>query len=255
VNKNKLAHHAAVAVLCVLLAAMPLSGTAQAFGEGARGPDVYAVQGMLKSLGFYAGRIDGVYGPVMKAGVSHFQRTYGLPVTGAVDAKTLQSILWAYAELKIPKSPETPKTPTPAPTPQVPDKGKEVPGLSAEELRMIELVNAERAKIGLPALAADAELSRVARIKSQDMIANNYFSHTSPTYGSPFEMMRNFGISFRAAGENLACNASVEAAHNALMQSQGHRENIMNSSFQRIGVGIVDGGICGKMFTQLFIGN
>ena len=165
----------------------------------------------------------------MKAGVSHFQRTYGLPVTGAVDAKTLQSILWAYGELKIPKSPETPPVP---PTPQEPGKGKEIPGLSAEERRMVELVNEERAKIGLPALAADAELSRVARIKSQDMIANSYFSHTSPTYGSPFEMMRNFGISFRTAGENIACNASVEAAHHALMQSQGHRENILNASFQ-----------------------
>lgn len=238
--------------MCWLLAVLPLSDTAHAFGEGARGPDVYAVQGMLKSLGFYAGKIDGVYGPVMKAGVSHFQRTYGLPVTGAVDAKTLQSILWAYGELKIPKSPETPPVP---PTPQEPGKGKEIPGLSAEERRMVELVNEERAKIGLPALAADAELSRVARIKSQDMIANSYFSHTSPTYGSPFEMMRNFGISFRTAGENIACNASVEAAHHALMQSQGHRENILNASFQRIGVGIVDGGICGKMFTQMFVGN
>jgi len=234
------------AVLAALMVAAALSiapRDAQAFGEGARGPDVYAVQGMLKSLGFYAGPIDGIYGPLTKAGVRYFQQTYGLPATGNVDDQTLQAILWAYAEAKIPKKRETPQEP-----------GKiTVPGLSQEEQQMVDLVNAERAKAGLPALKVDLELARVARIKSRDMIENDYFSHTSPIYGSPFDMIRNFGISYRAAGENLACNQTVEAAHQSLMNSSGHRANILNSTYTHIGVGIVNGGMCGKMFTQMFI--
>jgi len=233
-----------IAALVALLLTAVLPRSADAFGEGARGPDVYAVQGMLKSLGFYAGKIDGIYGPVMKAGVKYFQQTYGLPVTGNVDDKTLQAILWAYAELKIPKTKE--------PAPQQPGK-QAVPQLSAEEQEMVNLVNAERAKAGLSALQVDLELARVARIKSQDMVNNDYFSHTSPTYGSPFDMIRNFGISYRAAGENLACNQSVAAAHQALMNSEGHRANILNATYTHIGIGIVNGGMCGKMFTQMFI--
>lgn len=120
---------------------------------------------------------------------------------------------------------------------------------------MVELVNKERQASGLAPLAVDPALVRTARLKSQDMVDKNYFSHQSPTYGSPFDMMRQFGITFRAAGENIACNQSVAAAHQAFMNSQGHRENILSPSFTQIGVGIVNGGPCGKMFTQQFIGN
>lgn len=236
--------------LVVLVLGISVSTNASAFGYGSQGPDVYAVQGMLKSLGYFSGQIDGVYGPVTVRAVKLFQQKYGLPVTGAVDNRTLQSILWAYGNLKIPKQP-TP-TPTPEPAPQKPGKTG-VPQLSAEEQQMVNLVNQERAKNGLKALVVDLELSRVARIKSQEMIERNYFSHQSPLYGSPLEMMKKFGISFTAAGENIACNRSVEAAHQALMASQGHRANILNASYTHIGVGIVNGGPCGKMFTQQFI--
>lgn len=119
---------------------------------------------------------------------------------------------------------------------------------------MIDHVNAARKAAGLQPLAADSKLSEVARLKSKDMIDHDYFSHQSPTYGSPFEMMHKFHITYSTAGENIACNQSVEAAHEALMNSPGHRENVLNASFTRIGIGIVDGGPCGKMFTQLFIG-
>ena len=115
---------------------------------------------------------------------------------------------------------------------------------------MVELVNQERAKAGVAPLTIDLELSRVARIKSQDMKDNNYFSHTSPTYGSPFEMMKNFGIRYRTAGENLAKHSSVESAHAGLMNSEGHRKNILNPNFTHIGVGIVDD----RYYTQMFIG-
>lgn len=84
------------------------------------------------------------------------------------------------------------------------------------------------------------------------MISNNYFSHTSPTYGSPFDMMKQFGVSYRTAGENLAGAGSVEAAHKNLMNSSGHRANILNGNYRAAGIGIVAGGPDGKMFVQLF---
>lgn len=245
---------AATVVVAVLFVALTPRLSAYAFGEGAKGPDVYAVQGMLKSLGYYAGSIDGAFGPMMKSGVKYFQQRHGLPVTGTVDSATLQSILWAYAELKIPK-----RTPTPAPNPPPapgPGPGQQptVPELSEDELRMIQLVNEARKQAGLSPLTADKELSQVARIKSAEMISEDYFSHTSPTYGSPFDMMKKFGIQYRSAGENIACNQTVDAAHRALMESPGHRENILGTQFTHIGVGIVKGGMCGQMFTQMFIG-
>ncbi len=110
----------------------------------------------------------------------------------------------------------------------------------------------ERAKNGLKPLTSDWELSRVARYKSQDMKDNKYFSHTSPVYGSPFQMMKSFGISYRSAGENIARGQTTpKAVVNAWMNSQGHRANILNSSYTHIGVGYVAEG---HYWTQMFIG-
>lgn len=120
--------------------------------------------------------------------------------------------------------------------------------LSASEIRMVELVNKERQAAGLSALQIDVDLSYVARVKSKDMNDNNYFSHQSPTYGSPFEMMKQFGINYRGAAENIAKNHSVESAHNSLMRSSGHKANIMNSNYTHIGIGIHNG-----YYTQMFI--
>ena len=120
------------------------------------------------------------------------------------------------------------------------------------ENEVIRLVNEIRVQNGLNELKADWQLSRVARYKSQDMKDNKYFSHTSPVYGSPFEMIRNFGISFRSAGENIAKGYSTpQAVVNGWMNSSGHRANILNSSYTRIGVGYVSEG---KYWTQMFIG-
>ena len=120
------------------------------------------------------------------------------------------------------------------------------------EEEVVRLVNNARRDNGLSPLKHDWQLSRVARYKSEDMKSNRYFSHTSPTYGSPFEMIRNFGISYRTAGENIARGqATPEAVVKAWLNSPGHRANILNSSFTHIGVGYVADG---KYWTQMFIG-
>lgn len=120
------------------------------------------------------------------------------------------------------------------------------------EQEVIRLVNEQRAKNGLNPLNENWELSRVARYKSQDMVDNRYFSHTSPTYGSPFQMIRDFGISFRRAGENIAYGQRTpQAVVNAWMNSSGHRANILNASYTQIGVGYVADG---NYWTQMFIG-
>lgn len=124
--------------------------------------------------------------------------------------------------------------------------------VQAFENEVVRLVNEQRSQHGLKPLTANWELSRVARYKSQDMADNRYFSHTSPTYGSPFQMIRNFGISFRTAGENIAYGQRTpQAVVNAWMNSSGHRANILNASYTQIGVGYVAKG---HYWTQMFIG-
>ena len=123
--------------------------------------------------------------------------------------------------------------------------------LSYEE-QVINFVNEVRAQYGLNKLTANWQLSRVARYKSQDMHDNGYFSHTSPVYGSPFDMIKNFGISYRTAGENSARGQHTpQEVMNDWMNSSGHRANILNASFTQIGVGYVSDG---NYWTQMFIG-
>ena len=120
------------------------------------------------------------------------------------------------------------------------------------EAEVVSLVNEIRVKHGLNTLIHDWQLSRVARYKSQDMNDLNYFSHTSPTYGSPFNMMKSFGIAYRTAGENIARGYSTpKTVVDAWMNSPGHKANILNSSYTHIGVGYVSGG---HYWTQLFKG-
>ena len=100
----------------------------------------------------------------------------------------------------------------------------------------------------------DNELQNVARIKANDMVDNNYFSHTSPTYGSPFDMIKNFGISYKTAGENIAGNSSNRKAVNAWMNSEGHKANILNNSYNYTGLAVVNSPKYGKIYVQMFIG-
>ena len=120
------------------------------------------------------------------------------------------------------------------------------------EKAVCDLVNAERAKYGLAPLTLRNDLCSGARAKSQDMQSNKYFAHQSPTYGSPFDMMKRFGISYFYAGENIAYGyATPEAVMRAWMNSEGHRANILNGSFTAIGVGYVASG---NYWTQWFVG-
>ncbi|WP_312027202.1 CAP domain-containing protein [Cytobacillus firmus] len=119
------------------------------------------------------------------------------------------------------------------------------------ESKVIELTNAERQKNGLNALKSDNPLSNVAQAKSNDMQQKNYFSHTSPTYGSPFDMMRDFGVNYSSAGENIAMGQQTpEQVVQAWMDSEGHRKNILNGTFTHIGVGYTENG---SYWTQMFI--
>ena len=124
--------------------------------------------------------------------------------------------------------------------------------VTSYEAEVIRLVNEIRQQNGLQSLTANWELSRVARYKSQDMRDNGYFSHTSPTYGSPFQMIKDFGLSYRTAGENIAWGyPSPQVVVNGWMNSSGHRANILNASYRQIGVGYVAQG---NYWTQMFIG-
>ena len=141
------------------------------------------------------------------------------------------------------------------PNPQKPSQTETAAAPSAAnayETEVIRLVNVERAKYGLAALTADAALTRTARMKSQDMHDRHYFDHNSPTYGTPFQLMKSQGISYRTAGENIAMGYATPAAVvSAWMNSAGHRANILNASYTRIGVGYVASG---NYWTQHFAG-
>ncbi|WML42949.1 SafA/ExsA family spore coat assembly protein [Neobacillus sp. PS3-40] len=122
------------------------------------------------------------------------------------------------------------------------------------ENQVIQLTNQQRAKYGLKALTADWQLSRVARYKAMDMRDKNYFSHTSPTYGDPFTMMKNFGIAYRSAGENIAAGQSTpQEVVTAWMNSPGHRANILSTNYTYIGVGYAQGGSQRYYWSQMFI--
>jgi len=125
---------------------------------------------------------------------------------------------------------------------------------TAQENEVVRLVNVERSRAGLQPLKINWELSRVARYKSADMANKGYFSHTSPTYGTPFQMMENFGLRFTAAGENIAYGQRTPAeVMRDWMNSPGHRSNIMSGSYNEIGVGLFKNknGVC--YWTQMFM--
>ncbi|WP_042225033.1 CAP domain-containing protein [Oceanobacillus manasiensis] len=160
-----------------------------------------------------------------------------------------------------PKQDEPKEENTEAPAPQQPvaeenqqaeEQQNQSSELSQFEQEVVELTNQERAKQGLSPLKIDTELSKVAREKSRDMASNGYFAHNSPSYGSPFDMMKQFGISYSTAGENIAKGQRTpQEVVNAWMNSEGHRANIMNGNFTHIGVGYVEQG---NHWTQQFIG-
>lgn len=127
-------------------------------------------------------------------------------------------------------------------------------GLTSDEQEVFDLINAQRTAAGLSALKVDSEVQNVARAKAQDMVDNNYFSHISPTYGSPFDMLKSYGIKYKAAGENIAGNSSNSGAVNAWMNSEGHKANILSNNYNYTGIGVVSSPKYGKIYVQMFIG-
>ena len=155
------------------------------------------------------------------------------------------------------QKPEVPDTEENPIVPEVPEIKPEVPeapeadfgAMSQLEQAACKLINEQRAKNGLKPLTISEELSVKARVKSTDMLENNYFSHNSPTYGSPFALMKALGIEYRSAAENIAMGyRTAEAVVNAWMNSPSHRANILSSNYTSMGIGHVDG-----YWTQWFI--
>lgn len=133
-------------------------------------------------------------------------------------------------------------------------KEESTSSLTEDEKELLRLINKQRTDNGLNELQIDDELQNVARIKAQDMIDNNYFAHESPTYGSPFEMMKSNQITYRTAGENIAGNSEIPKAVEAWMASESHKNNILNNSYNYTGVAVVNSSKYGKVFVQMFIG-
>lgn len=157
-----------------------------------------------------------------------------------------------------PSNPSTTPEQKPDSTPNNPNttpEQKPSTDFSSYQQQVLDLVNAERAKRGISALTLDSSLSSIATKKSQDMVNKNYFDHTSPTYGSPFDMMKQFGISYRTAGENIAKGQKTpQEVVAAWMNSEGHRKNILNPNFTNLGVGIAKDSNKTTYWTQMFIG-
>ncbi|PIC80846.1 hypothetical protein CSV75_03420 [Sporosarcina sp. P18a] len=163
------------------------------------------------------------------------------------------------------QKPQQPSKPVAQPTPQQPTQPNEAvkkpqtdkptqqqtANVSATEQAVLDLTNAERTKAGLKPLQIDAALQKSAKQKSADMATNNYFSHTSPTYGSPFDQMKQNGVTYRSAAENIAMGQrSAQDVVTAWMNSAGHRQNILTPSFTHIGIGYDANG---HYWTQQFI--
>lgn len=142
----------------------------------------------------------------------------------------------------------------PAPTPPAPTPPSgDVPGIVADEQLLLQLANQERARLGLSPLQLHPELTKLARIKAQDIVDNNYYAHISPTLGSPWEMLKRAGISYRAGAENLTQAPNASFAHAQFMFSPGHRASIVNPQYTHVGIGVVRNPRGGIVVCQLFI--
>lgn len=125
---------------------------------------------------------------------------------------------------------------------------------SNDQQYVLQLINEYREKNGAAKLTMGTKLIKIAGIKADDMTKNNYFSHTSPTYGSPFDMMKNFGLSYKVAGENIAGNPSLDGAVNSWINSSTHRENLLSKSYNYVGIGISKSSTYGYIVVAMFAG-
>jgi uncharacterized protein YkwD len=172
-----------------------------------------------------------------------------LQLTPIVETQLGQDLQGGLGSLVV--APPEAESETSKPLPLGPPSGELAPDPDAEQ-RMLDLVNGERTQVGLRPLIADQRLRDVARAHSLEMFQQDYFSHASPTAGSPFDRMHAASITFAVAGENLAYAPNVDLAHQGLMNSPGHRANILRAEFGRVGIGVIRSQLQGEMFTQDF---
>lgn len=126
--------------------------------------------------------------------------------------------------------------------------------LTKDESELLSLINTEREKNNLSALKIDKDLQNVARLKANDLVENNYFSHISPIYGTPFEMLKSNKISYKTASENIAGNSSISNAFDSWMNSESHKNNILSNDYNYTGLAVVDSIAYGKIIVELFVG-
>ncbi|GAB6152813.1 CAP domain-containing protein [Desulfosporosinus burensis] len=177
------------------------------------------------------------------------------PTTNSGSVISLKNILNQPNSIPVTATPTpvpVPVTTTTAPAPTLPVIPPVIE-LTADEQLMVDMINQERLAAGLNPVIADLRLTAVGRAKANDLKVNNYFSHTSPTYGSPWAMMQQVGITIRWAGENISGNKSVSGSMASLMQSPGHRANILDPRFTHVGVGIAYGTAYGNLYVQEFL--
>lgn len=220
------------------------------------GPEIKVLEQLLYEKGYLTKNPDEYFDFVTYQAVKNVQRQMGKYPSGVADAQTI-SFLAGYKPVTT-----APVTPSTQPTSisgnfTVPEGSKlDVSSvlypLTQDEIKLMKLINEERVKVGIAPLQFDYRLTLTARLKSKDMIKNNYFGHVSKTYGASWAMMSAVGVRYLTAGENIAGTWAVERAHNNFMNSSGHRANILNPKFTHYGVGIISGGPYGMMFTEHF---
>lgn len=180
-----------------------------------------------------------------------FNQANTLPITSTPTSTTIPTTTTTVPTTTT-TSPSVPSSTTPSTTPSIPSIPS-ISALTADEQSMVDMINQERIAAGVSPVKVDLRLGAVGRAKANDMKANNYFDHTSPTYGSPWAMMQQVGLTVGWAGENIAGNSSVSGAMAALMQSPGHRANILDPRFTHVGVGIAYGSAYGNLYVQEFL--
>ena len=165
---------------------------------------------------------------------------------------SLKNVPTLHSTIPVTTTPTPVKAPAPSTAPTAPGIPP-VTVLTADEQLMVAMINQQRQAVGVNPVKADLRLTAVGRAKANDMKVNNYFSHTSPTYGSPWAMMQQVGITVRWAGENISGNKSVAGSMAALMLSPGHKANILDPRFTHVGVGIAYGSAYGNLYVQEFL--
>ena len=176
-----------------------------------------------------------------------------VPSVQPTAAPTVKPTIAPTATPNATKAPQATQKPQATTTPPANDDDYTTPSISAQEEIAFNLLNQDRIANGLPALKLDPALCDIARLKSQDMHEKGYFSHTSPTYGSPSEMLKMFGYSFTSVAENIAHHATVQKAQAAFMSSDGHRRNLLGSQWSKVGVGVWTDSQGYVYVTQLFV--